>query len=340
MIEFLPWSKSVLEHSCGVLKNGHFPILDIELGGMCNLRCIYCDSPDRTKKFTAREYIYKIIDLAEIRWLFICGLGEPTFAENKNELINLLSLCKKNNVKCSMFTNMIDFDDELFSYIESDTLYVMFKLDSFHADVIKRIYGDKSLNADDLANKIKKLLSLVKVKDNCTNVCASIVPTTLNYEELIPIVDFCKRNNIFPLLGDLENSGKGRDVYSRLKLSDNQLAEIKKHMGDSYKIPICPSVLCGIHILHDGTIAVDEFSGLSCHWFWLEEPSVHELNAIWDYPSYNDVEQAVLAYRKSKLELVRQKAATTVPLVFGGCGGDVKELLDIYLLQNDNSMEK
>ena len=287
MIEFLPWSKSVLEDSCAALKKGHFPILDIELGGMCNFRCIYCDSPDRTKLFSARDYICKLIESENIEWLFICGLGEPTFAENKVELLNLLSLCKKNNVKCSMFTNLISFDEELFSYIESDTLYVMFKLDSFQASIIKKIYGDESLDTNNLIKKIDRLLSLVKVKDNCTNVCASIVPTTLNCNELIDIVDFCKQHDIFPLLGDLENSGRGKDVYNKLKLSDAQLSKIKKHLDESYRIPICPSVLCGIHIMHDGTIAVDAFSGLSCHWFWLEEPSVQELNTVWNYSSYS-----------------------------------------------------
>ena len=52
MIEYLPWSKKLLDESISSYKNGIFSILDLELGGGCNLNCIYCDSPDRCKKFT------------------------------------------------------------------------------------------------------------------------------------------------------------------------------------------------------------------------------------------------------------------------------------------------
>ena len=52
--------------------------------------------------------------------------------------------------------------------------------------------------------------------------------------------------NIFPLIGDLEDSGKGQNVYKKLKLSNEQLKIIKKELSNDYKIPICPSVLFGI----------------------------------------------------------------------------------------------
>lgn len=38
--EYAPWSKSILSN----LTN-EFNILDIQLGGACNLNCIYCDTP-------------------------------------------------------------------------------------------------------------------------------------------------------------------------------------------------------------------------------------------------------------------------------------------------------
>ncbi len=331
MIEYLPWSKMAFDKCCNDYSNGHFPVLDIELGGMCNLKCIYCDSPDRTKMFTAKADVYKFIISERFRWLFICGLGEPAFSSNKDELIRLLNLCKKHGVRCSMFTNLTNFDDELFKYVEDEVLYVMFKLDSLRPNVIKKLYGNPNIDVDSLRNKIDRLLSLVQVRDNCTNICASIVPTTENYKELPSLIDFCAKNNVFPLIGDLEDSGLGKDTYKNLKLSDEQLLLIRAHLPEEYRIPICPSVLCGIHILYDGTIAVDKSTGLSCHWFWLEEPEIHSLKKAWEYSSYTDIEKDILAYRQERLQFVRDEVVKMKGMVFGGCGGDIKELLGVYL---------
>ena len=337
MLEYLPWSKNVFESCCAEYRNGHFSVLDIELGGMCNLRCIYCDSPDRTKMFTAKEDVYKFIKSERFQWLFICGLGEPAYSSNKKELIYLLDLCKQHGVKCSIFTNLTNFDEDLFRYIEDEVLYVMFKLDSFKPDVIRKLYGNPSIDICALKDKIDRLLTTVRISDNSTNICASIVPTTENYEELPEIIKFCFDNNVFPLLGELEDSGLGKDTYKCLKLSDEQLSIVKSScFSEEYRIPICPSVLCGIHILNDGSVAVDELTGLSCHWFWLEEPKIHSIKKVWEFSSYQDIEEHILAYRKRQRPFVRNEVDKNRKLIFGGCGGDIGELLSVYLQVHDS----
>lgn len=329
MIEYLPWSQKTFIEAVEKYKQGKFSILDIELGGMCNLKCVYCDSPDRSKRFTAQRDVHMLIESGVFSWLYICGLGEPTFAENKTELLRLLELCKQHHVKCSMFSNMTNFDDELFRYVEDGTLYVMFKLDSFDSNKISKLYG-AGIDVNNLQRKIEKLIDMVHVEDNCTNVCASIVPTQENYSELPQIIEYCEKHNIFPLIGDLEDSGRGSNVFTSLKISDEDLKIIKDKFKDKYEIPICPSVLCGIHILYDGSVAVDAFSGLSCHWFWLAEPDVKCFGKIWDYSCTEDVEYEILQYRKERFEAVKERAVMTKPLVFGGCGGDIVSLLSIY----------
>lgn len=335
MIEYLPWSKKVLDESISSYKNGLFSILDLELGGGCNLNCMYCDSPDRFKKFSSMNEVAEFIQSGCFTWIFICGLGEPTFAENRAFLLGILELCKKHGVKCSMFTNLLDFDDELFNYIKDDVLYVMFKLDSFKEEKIKRLYGNQKINFEYLQANIQRLIQLVKEKDGYTNVCASIVPTTLNFDELPEIIAFCNRNNIFPLIGDLEDSGKGQDVYSELKLSDDQLREIKNLFEEDYMIPICPSVLCGIHILHDGIVALDESTGLSCHWFWLTEPHVYQMKKASEFSSYSEIMREVISYRRSRIPDVKKQIEGLDNLVFGGCGGDIKTLLELYVGLHD-----
>lgn len=334
MIEYLPWSQKVLGESISSYKKGMFPILDLELGGGCNLNCIYCDSPDRTKNFISMNEVKELIQSDNFTWVFICGLGEPTFSENKEYLLDILELCRNHRVKCSMFTNLLNFDDRLFEYVKANVLYVMFKLDSFKEEKIKKLYGNQKISAERLQSNIKKLIGLAKEEDGYTNICASIVPTTLNFDELPDIITFCKDNNIFPLIGDLEDSGRGQDVYLELKLSDDQLKKIKELFDEDYSIPICPSVLCGIHILYDGTVALDKSTGLSCHWFWLTEPCVYRMKKVYEYTSFNEITDEILSYRNDRIPEVKKLIEGLDNLVFGGCGGDVKILLEKYVKLN------
>lgn len=331
MYEYLPWSQKVLEDAIGSYQKGIFTILDLELGGGCNLNCVYCDSPDRTKKIASMNAVRKLIEKNKFSWIFICGLGEPTFSENRNDLIDILELCRQYGIKCSMFTNLINFDECLFKYVREEVLYVMFKLDSFKAENIKMLYGNPQLDISQLNEKIRKLVDLVSIKDGCTNICASIVPTTINFNELQEIIRFCNNHKIFPLIGDLEDSGRGQNVYQKLKLSDAQLKKVKLFFDEDYFIPICPSVLCGIHILHDGTVALDDSTGLSCHWFWLAEPHLYQLKKLWEYKNFEEIEKAVIAYRSRMIPHVKESVKELDNLVFGGCGGDIKTLLEKYV---------
>lgn len=331
VVEFLPWSKLSLDKSSEKLKMKKLPILDIELGGACNLNCIYCDSPDRKKVFSSFEKVRELLRSGEFEWLFICGLGEPTVKENYQYLILILEECKKENIKCSMFTNLVCFDEVIFEYIREEVLYVMFKLDSFKEETIRKIYGRPNLNVQILKEKFEQLISLTRVKNGYTNICASIVPTTLNYSELPQLIEFCEKHDIFPLIGDLEDSGKGKDVYSSLKLTDEQLIKVKECFSSDYYIPICPSVLCGIHILFDGLIAVDRKTGLSCHWFWLEEPDIEILGKIDDYSTYDDLANAIFEYRLKRISFVKKYISECSNLIFGGCGGDIGTLLKKYI---------
>lgn len=213
----------------------------------------------------------------------------------------------------------------------------MFKLDSFKEEKIKKLYGNREIDFKRLQNNIRKLIQLTNKRDGYTNICASIVPTTLNFDELPGIISFCNRHNIFPLIGDLEDFGKGQDVYLELKLSVAQLKKIKELFDEDYAIPICPSVLCGIHILHDGTVALDKSTGLSCHWFWLSEPCVYQMKKVCEFSSYSEIMNEIISYRDDKIPEVIKLIDRLDNLIFGGCGGDIKTLLEKYVKLHINS---
>lgn len=336
MIEFLPWSKQLLNDCLQKYKeNSRLCILDVELGGHCNFRCKYCDTPKYVQPI---QYdllqIEQLIQEGQLEWLFLCGLGEPTATGNVQNFKQLLAFCKKHSVKCSVFTNIANFDDELYEYVEDEVLYPLFKLDSFNVKTICEIYHISEELALNHIKNILKMPNYVRRRNNTVNICASIVPSTDNVNELQDIVKWCIDNGIFPLIGDLEDAGKGQYIYNSLKVSDSTLRELKDFIlnltGNDYTIPICPSVLFGLHINYEGYIVVDRITGLSCHWFWLTEPQIEKLSLISEH-SFNDLSNMVLNYRRNQKNQLSNLLAGRNRLVFGGCGGDIIDLLTFYL---------
>lgn len=336
MIEFFPWSKKLLYNSFNnYVETKQLQLLDIELGGSCNFKCVYCDTP----KY-GHQIKYKIKDLefffdkGKPLFVYICGLGEPTVNINRINLIEVLELCRKYNVRCCIFTNLSVIDEDLYTYIDEEILYPIFKLDSFSIDTIKQIYNVSDELANKQINNINNIIKHVKVNSGYTNIAASIVPSTLNISEIKLLIKWCYQNNVFPLIGQLEDAGKGHNVFGSLEVTESMLIDLKDYIlncyGEPYEIPICPSVLFGVHINFEGEIIVDGASGLSCHWFWLTEPHIEKLGQFVGY-DINSISQMIIEKRKIHAEKIKKIFHMQKELIFGGCGGDIKHLLDFYI---------
>ena len=336
MLEFKPWSRSTLDNALKKYKQDHIlSILDIELGGACNFKCIYCDTPKYTQVLSySIAQIEQLVSESYIDWLFICGLGEPTVPRNRNDLIKVLDICNKYSIGCSMFSNIEEFDSELFSYVKNGVLYPLFKLDSFSVEKIMQIYGISKELAENQIHNILEMPQYVNNENGLTNICASIVPSSYNKNELKDLVKWCYDHSIFPLIGDLEDAGNGQDYYTNLKVADTELKDLKDYIkstqGYDYEIPICPSVLFGLHIGYDGYVLVDEISGLSCHWFWLTEPKIMKL-ARFEKQSFRELSDIVIANRNKMRNILNSLLKNRRKLIFGGCGGDIVDLLTYYL---------
>ena len=337
MKEFLPWSKNTYDIAVKKYRSGRLSILDVQLSGKCNYNCIYCDSPDRNKpcEIDFDHFDRLVRQEAELfDWMFICGLGEPIWGENKSALMRLLSLCRELNIKCTIFTNGSQMDDAVLDYVRSGTLYPIIKIDTFSLEKSNDIYGTK--DAQKTLDAIEKLFAIAK-SDNSgyCPVSASIVPTTKNLDEMLDIVIRCRDNNVFPLLGQLEYAGKAIVEYDDLLLTKEELlalrADISEALGEDYIVPICPSVIAGIHITHDGSISVDKKSGLSCSWFWLETPQTVKLCDVNTIESFSVAQKAVFDYRRSVLEQMSALVEHIEEYPFGGCGGNVRNLALAYV---------
>lgn len=333
MVEYKPWAEEILTPI--VEKSDEkLPILDIQLGGACNLSCIYCDTP----KYGAPcdvdlKSIERLIKEGNIEWIYVCGLGEPSASKNLPHLLQLLKMCKENNVKLSMFSNILNFNQTLFDYVEDGTLHVLFKLDTFDVDKAKQLYGATTEKAKKIYENLNILSAINPVTDNKSSLGASIVPTSINQGELQHLVDFCMENNIFPLIGQLEDAGKGSNVFQQLEVKDDNLLQLKnyinKEYGVDYQMPICPATISAVHITNRNKVIVDDVTGLSCPWFWLGEPKLKELGDIRE-KSYDKIVQSILTYREEKFPQVLEIEKKLSSYPFGGCGGDAKQLLKTY----------
>lgn len=336
MYEYAPWAKDTL-HRILALSSKSLPILDIQFGGACNLNCIYCDTPRYNSPCSLDlNSIEKFLKSGTIQWVYACGLGEPTAKGNVETFKQILAMCQKMSVKVSIFSNLLNLDTELLDYIENGTLHVLFKLDSFQPEVMQFLYGFES--SQTMLRNYQRLKEAVRTSNGTTNLGASIVPTSKNKSELRRIIDWCIENKVYPLLGQLENAGKCAHIFEELKLSEEELLALREYMntkyGIHYEIPVCPATISGVHITNTNYVIVDERTGLSCGWFWLDEPQMITIGNITDM-TLADITTEIIAYRKAKFPSVVQIAKALEPNPFGGCGGDAKILLNQYIRLSD-----
>jgi MoaA/NifB/PqqE/SkfB family radical SAM enzyme len=334
MIEYRPWSKDVVQGALESMRQGVFSTLDIELSGKCPYDCIYCETPYRDKKslidFSKIEYL---LGTKSFKWVYICGIGEPTYDCNEDYLLRILSSCKENGARCSIFTNLSSLTESLIHYVSDGTLCLIIKYDSLDPEKVKTIYN--SCNVDTYFRNLEIVYGIVSVTENKTNIAASIVPTSYNIEEIDSLVGSCVERGIFPLLGQLEYSGSAKNVFDTISLDNktliSQKERIEKIIGEEYHIPFCPSVITGLHVSNENKITIDHRTGLSCHWFWLDEPNVDILCDLSDVSDFRDVSNKLIEIRKNRFAEFMEIKDSLVADIFGGCGGNKKDIFDVYL---------
>ncbi len=332
MMQYKPWEKKEVASLLAV-SNKKLPILDVQLGGACNLSCIYCDTPKYGLPCSVDIFsIEKLMNDGDVKWVYICGLGEPTALANLEHLKQILQLCKQKGIGLSMFSNMLNVDDELLDYIDDGTLHVLFKLDTFDKDKMTYLYGrDKG---DIILKNYEALKEVTHAKNGVTNLGASIVPTSVNYDELPTIIDYCMKNGFFPLIGQLEDAGSCSKIFQDLKVKEVDLVKFRNYLletyGVDYEMPICPATISGIHITNTNDVILDKKTGLSCPWFWLDEPSLEIIGDIKGM-SYDEIVNRILKYRASKFSDVEVMEKHVELYPFGGCGGNAKRLLKTYI---------
>lgn len=343
MIEYYPWSGKVLSECLAEHSKGNLSTLDLELTSKCTqASCIYCDSKPEVGRKHPDELTYRETKqlLAEakrlgLRWVYSCGLGEP-FEDSRFK--RLVEIGASIDVRFSIFTNGILIDKERAKWLHGNGVCLIIKLDTFNEATFDRILG-KPQRARQIYKAISFLLDAGYGKScgpGLTDLAFSIVPTSLNLNDISDIIRMARDNNIFPSVGELEQAGRVLAVrnFNKLAVDDASMSSLKKNVEKllwrGYTRPICPTIMTGLHIDNVGNCVVDSDTGLNCKWFLLKEPKVKLIGNV-RKESLTALFSKVNTYRKKCFESKKEKVdnAGATEYVFGGCGGSPKKIIKL-----------
>ena len=347
MVEYIPWSKKVLESSITSQKNGRIPTLDLELTAKCSgACCIYCDSKpavcyegcDGELEYDVLEHVIRQLKLYGLKWVYTCGLGEPLEDTKFWELVHLL---KNNGIKLSMFSNGIFIDSkEVAKELLDNDVNIILKMDTFVENDFDAILGHKGC-AEKIYNARDLLLEAgygAKGNEQSTNLAFSIVPTSLSIDNIKTVIDYADKHGIFASIGELEQAGEviNHKLNEVLGISRSQVIKLKEYADEyahgDYMRPICPCILTGLHIDNLGNCLVDKHTGLNCKWFLLQNPETHVIGSIKETDIYELFEK-VNNYRKERFIADKDSIMEmcNVSYVFGGCGGNPKDIISLVM---------
>lgn len=343
MIEYLPWSKKVLNSSIAAQKAGLIPTLDIELTAKCTgACCIYCDSkPDVCNSEREGEVSFEVMKemllhakAKGLKWIYTCGLGEPLEDKKFWDIIHLL---KTNDMKLSMFSNGVFINDiHVAKELKEYNVNIILKMDTFEEQKFDTILGRKGVAKKIYAARDWLLEAGYGEKDGYTDLAFSIVPTTLSIDGIPEVVSYCKKHGVFASIGELEHAGEviNNNLQDTLSISSDIVKQIKniadEYIEGKYMRPICPCIFTGIHIDNFGNCVVDKATGLNCKWFLLRNPSTVRLGNIQDEDILSLFDK-VNNYRKNcfenKLDIIKEDC--DVSFEFGGCGGNPRDVINL-----------
>jgi MoaA/NifB/PqqE/SkfB family radical SAM enzyme len=329
---YKPWNSQITSPAMDMIRQNKLYVLDLEMSAICNLAsCIYCDSKvgrPRKGELTYEECEKLIIDGSSLglKWIFVCGLGEP-LADPK--FLKLVNFASRFGIRFSFFTNGIIINQEIAQILKKAEACLILKLDSFNSSNFDQILGRKGAS-EKIYNSLHVLINngFGEVDDaGQTALALSIVPTKITANDVLYVVEYCCENGLFPSIGELEYAGKGRANYETLGLSCEDLIslknEVEKIWGGNYMRPLCPAVIGGLHVDNMGNCTVHRLTGVSCEWFLLSDPDMVRIGNIREN-SINELLTSLNAYRSQRFYEELSGCQNVVPNVFGGCGGRIE----------------
>lgn len=358
---YQPWSPYLWQFVRRNAWSGKFYLLDVQLGSDCNARCGKCDSSCCELREPAKLDIDAVAKIACEMYQnfakacrapsdpfklqgFVCGLGEPTAGENLQKLKDLVNATKDYGFNWAFFNNGLYWDDELDAMLRSGFISVQVQCNGDDVATVMKEMGITEKAAESQIAHRKALYQVAlarRVVDVLpgTNVCISLVPTTDNSHLLWNWFVEGISYNVFPLIGELEQAGLCQgEQYEQQRLTQAELSALKKRIWDElrwdYKVPYCPATIGAVHINNRNLVTITEKTGLSCGWPAMKGAGDLVMGDI-RMDSLDRLSKSILAYRMARVEMARELVYQMPHMVFGGCGGNVRYLLQDYVASYD-----
>lgn len=205
----------------------------VETSHVCNLKCKYCCN--RSGQALENEISFErikqlILEAKELgaKSIIVIGGGEPTIYHSFKKLIVFIN---DNNLIPVIFTNTQTMSLELAKFLYEHNVSVIIKLDSLVESIQDEMVGIKGAykNIQEGLNNLFTAGYTKFKKNNVLKLGASFVVNKKNYNDVINIWRFCRKNNIFPNLEMMIPNGNAQDIREEL-ISTYEWGKLKNEL--------------------------------------------------------------------------------------------------------------
>ncbi|MFH1053035.1 MAG: radical SAM protein [Candidatus Woesearchaeota archaeon] len=213
VIRGLNLTNKILEKAKGKDK---MLLIDIETSNLCNLNCQYCfrdvygTKEALEKELSLKQRLDLIKQAKELgcETIKITGAGEP-FADK--DLWPMIEYANKFGMWVMIFTNGSLIDKEMAKRLAEMEVSLIVKCNSFDPEKEDKMVGRKGY-AEKRNKVIQFLMDEGFNKTNPTRLGRDLVVTTLNNDEVLDSLRWCRKNNVFPLFRPLMPIGAAKNL--------------------------------------------------------------------------------------------------------------------------------
>ena len=192
------------------IKNNRLLSMEIEFSLRCNFHCQYCYIPDKSSyenELSFDELCHAVLDAKElgVKKIIVLG-GEPMVYP---QALAMLKFIRSENLDVEMFTNGFGITAEVAKQLFDLGVLVVLKMNSRKEEVQDSLAGKKGAYKiiQDAFNNLKQAGFPAKTK----KFGVSTIICQQNFEEIIPMWEWLRQQQIEPYFEIITPQGKGRD---------------------------------------------------------------------------------------------------------------------------------
>lgn len=185
------------------MRKNKMLLIDVETSNVCNLRCLYCFRDvygghfALSKELGIEERLDLLRQAKELgcETVKITGAGEPLI---DRYFFEMAEYANRLGMKVMSFTNGMVIDREMAERLAKANVSLIVKCNSMKPEIEDMMVGRKGY-AERRNKAIRYLMDAGLNKKKPTMLGMDAVITKVNMDGILDQLEFCRRNNIFPL---------------------------------------------------------------------------------------------------------------------------------------------